>query len=383
MNGEQVILLLGRRDHPTDGVADYCEQLREYGAARGLCFEPVQVPWSEKGWQHALAELREVAGAWRDRWVLLQYTTLAWSHRGFPLRAPRVLEVLRQAGVRCGVVLHDFTPWEGKSVRGSARKYCQLHVLRQLYARSDLAIFPGPIEKLSWLPRDRDKAAFIPVGANCPELPASVLAKSRFTKNVVKTIAIYGVTEGSHILTEAADIAFAVKQAIQTVRPLRLLVFGRGSKAAEPALRSELSCVDVEIETLGLVSPEQVSQAIANSDVLLFVRGQISSRRGSAMAGIACGLPVVCYSGPETVWPVTDAGILAAPMGDRRTLAVMLQNVLTDERLGSALRDRSRRAHEKYFSWDAITARFAAELHIGGSVAAVSKHIDADAVVRV
>jgi glycosyltransferase involved in cell wall biosynthesis len=359
VSGEQVILLLGRRDHPTDGVADYCEQLREYGAARGLSFESVQVPWAEKGWQCALAELRKAAAAWRDRWVLLQYTTLAWSYRGFPLRAPRVLKVLRQAGVRCGVVLHDFSPWEGNCVRGSLREYCQLHVLRQLYARSDLAIFTGPVENLSWLPKDRDKATFIPVGANCPELAASALAAPPDTKNVTKTIAVYGVTGGSHTLPEVADIAFAVKRASQTGSPLRLLVFGRGSNDAESALRSELAGVNVDIETLGLVSPEQVSEALAKSDVLLFVRGQISSRRGSAIAGIACGLPIVCYSGPETVWPVTDAGILAASMGDRRALAVMLQDVLTDERLRSTLRGRSRRAHDKYFSWTAITARYA------------------------
>lgn len=383
MSGEQVILLLGRRDHPTDGVADYCEQLREYGTARGLTFESVHVPWAEKGWRRALAELRQAAAVWRDRWVLLQFTTLAWSHRGFPLRAPRVLEVLRQAGVRCGVVLHDFSPWEGKGVRSSARKYCQLHALRQLYMRSDLAIFTGPFERLSWLPRDRDKAAFIPVGANCPELPMGTSAGTPFTKNAPKTIAVYGVTEGSHILPEVADIVFAVKQATQKVNSLRLIVFGRGSKAAEIALRSELAGASVEIETLGLVSPEQVRLAMAKSDVLLFVRGQISSRRGSAIAGIACGLPVVCYSGPETVWPVTDAGILAAPMGDRRALAVMLQNVLTDERLGIALRDRSRRAHERYFSWSAITARFASELHIGNPIEAAGKHLEADAIVRI
>jgi glycosyltransferase involved in cell wall biosynthesis len=383
VSGEQVILLLGRRDHPTDGVADYCEQLREYGAARGLSFESVQVPWAEKGWQRALAELRQAATAWRGRWVLLQYTTLAWSHRGFPLRAPSVLEVLRQAGVRPGAVLHDFSPWEGKGIRGGVRQYCQLHVLRQLYAQSDLAIFTGPVEQVSWLPKNRDKTAFIPVGANCPELPASAFAACPDAKDVTKTIAVYGVTEGSHTLPEVADIAFAVKQAIQSLCPLRLLVFGRGSKGADSALRSELAGVNVEIETLGLVSPEQVSQALAKSDVLLFVRGQISSRRGSAIAGIASGLPIVCYSGPETVWPVTEAGILAAPMGDGRALAVMLQNVLTDERLAGDLRDRSRRAHEKYFSWTAITARFASELHTGGSVEAVSKHFEADAIVRI
>ncbi len=88
-------MLLGRRDEPTDGVADYCDMLRESGLAHGLSFESVQLPWAERGWNKALAELRRAAAGWRNRWVLLQYTTLAWSRRGFPFRAPRLLEILR------------------------------------------------------------------------------------------------------------------------------------------------------------------------------------------------------------------------------------------------------------------------------------------------
>jgi hypothetical protein len=116
MSADPVILLLGRRDHPTDGVADYCEKLREYGAARGLAFEARQALWAEKGWRAALSDLRATAAAWRDRWVFLQYTTLAWSRHGFPLRAPRVMEVLRQCGARPGVVLHDFAPQTGPAL---------------------------------------------------------------------------------------------------------------------------------------------------------------------------------------------------------------------------------------------------------------------------
>jgi len=77
VSAEKVILLLGRRDEPTDGVADYCEKLREAGFPHGLSFEPVQLPWAENGWGPALAELRRSAAGWRDRWVLLQFTTLA------------------------------------------------------------------------------------------------------------------------------------------------------------------------------------------------------------------------------------------------------------------------------------------------------------------
>jgi len=361
VSAEQAILLLGRRDFPTDGVADYCDNLREHGAAHGLSFEIVQMAWAEKGWRAALAELREAAAAWRDRWVILQYTTLAWSRRGFPLRAPSVLDVLRKCGARPGVVFHDLAPLAGKGIVGGAREYCHLSVLRQLYARTDAAIFTLPVRKISWLPIRHEKAAFIPVGANCPELSPETRCGNR-KKN---TIAVYGVTGGANTLPEVADIAFVARQVSDAARPLRLIVFGRGSQEAEAALRAELAGADIEIETLGLVTPEQVTRTLARADVLLFVRGQISSRRGSAMAGIACGLPIVCYSGPETDWPVTEAGILAVPAGDRQALAGALGNVLSDEVLRADLSNRSRSAQQKYFSWQAITEQFRESLARG------------------
>jgi glycosyltransferase involved in cell wall biosynthesis len=354
MSGVQAILLLGHRDDPTDGVVDYCDNLQKYGATYGLDFEIVQVQWAEKGWRAALGELREAAATWRDRWVLLQYTTLAWSRRGFPLRAPHILDVLRNCGVRPGVVFHDLVAMPGKGIVGNAREYCHLSVLRKLYERSDLAVFTLPLQKLSWLPMHREKATFIPVGANCPELPSG----GRYEIHNPKTIAVYGVTGGTQILLEVADIAYVVKQVCPSALPLRIIVFGRGSREAESALRRELAGVNVEIETLGLVSPEQVTATLARADVLLFVRGQISSRRGSAIAGIACGLPIVCYSGPETDWPITEAGILAVPSGDRQALAGALENVLSDAALRSALAERSRNAQQKYFSWQAICGLF-------------------------
>src|SRR6202051_3666891 len=189
-SAEKAILLLGRRDEPTDGVADYCEKLREAGLEQGLSCEPVQLSWAEHGWGPALAELRRSAAGWRDRWVLLQFTTLAWSRRGFPLRAPRVLDVLRQCGARPGVVFHDFSPLRGTGIVGHVREYCHLRVLRQLYARSDLAIFTVPPNKVSWLPMRREKAVFIPVGANCAEAVPSIREES----SKIKTVAVYSIT---------------------------------------------------------------------------------------------------------------------------------------------------------------------------------------------
>jgi glycosyltransferase involved in cell wall biosynthesis len=375
----KVILLLGRRDEPTDGVLDYCQYLREAALARGVSIELAQVSWAEKGWRQALAELRETASGWRNCWVLVQYTTLAWSRRGFPLRTPRVLDVLRQCGVRPGVVFHDFGPFQGTVIAGIAREYCHLKVLHQLYARSEMAIFTVQLNKVSWLPQRREKAVFIPVGANCPV--AASATQDDFSK--IKSVAVYGVSGGERLLVEVADIATALRQASQSAGPIRLLLFGRGSHEAEPALRSELAGAEVEIESLGLLSPEHVSQTLARADVLLSIRGQVSTRRGNAIAGIAFGLPVVCYSGPETAWPITEAGILTVPLGDRQALAGALESLLSDEPFRRKLAERSRKTYEKYFSWVAIVERFAAELHLRDEGSETRKAIENKAVAGI
>src|SRR5579872_2805292 len=355
MNAEPIIALLGKRDEPTDGVADYCAWLGGALGEFGYQLETIKLDWAERGWNAALADLRVKARGWRGRWVLLQYTTLAWSRRGFPLQAPRVLSVLRKSGVRCGVVFHDFGPAIGPGTIARVREYCHVYALEKLYARAERATFPAPLEKVFWSPAVHDKAVYIPVGPNCPATPAN--AHKRSTE--AKTVAVYCVTSGQRMTTEVENIGFALKRARKLVGSLRLIVFGRGALEATPALRLEFAGTGIEVETFGVLSPEEISRTLGRADVMLFVRSEISSRRGSAIAGIAAGLPLVCYAGHDTGWPITEAGILPVPIGDREQLSAALDRVLVDDTLRASLADRSRRAYEQFFSWRAIAARYA------------------------
>src|SRR5260370_29815653 len=79
---QPVVALLGRRDEPTDAVEQYCLHLGAALRAHDFAMEIVRVQWNERGWPVALRNLRQKAAAWRGRWVLLQYTALAWSPRG-------------------------------------------------------------------------------------------------------------------------------------------------------------------------------------------------------------------------------------------------------------------------------------------------------------
>jgi glycosyltransferase involved in cell wall biosynthesis len=357
VSAEKAILLLGRRDEPTDGVADYCGKLSEAGPARGLAFEIARVHWAEKGWAAALAELRKAAASWRGLPVFLQFTTLAWSRRGFPLRAPRVLGVLRECGARPGVVFHDFFPLPGKGIVGRAREYSHLRVLRQLYARSEIAVFTVPLNKIAWLPLRREKAIFIPVGSNFPQPEIEITQNERLPATV--SVAVFGFTDGVRGVEEVGDIAYTLKFAKSRGVQLRLVALGRGSSKFEEPLRNALNGSGIEVSALGLMPPGDLIRALANSQALLCVRGQVSSRRGNVIAGIACGLPIVGYRGAETGFPITEAGVRLVEAGDREGLAQALASILTDEKLYRELCERSANAARKYFSWDAIATQFA------------------------
>lgn len=363
MSGEKAVLLLGRRDEPTDGVVDYCELLREAGARHGLSFELARVAWAERGWSEALVELRKEAAAWRDVWVFLQFTTLAWSRRGFPLRAPGVLRILRESGARPAVVFHDFFPLTGKGFVGKARELVQARALRQLYALSDLSLFTVAVNNVSWLPLRRDKAVFIPVGSNFPVLKC-VPGSERTPVSNVPTIAVFGITGGPRGDVEVEEMVHAIKSVSSNGTSLRVVAIGRGCEVFEEKLRRALAGSPVELSVPGLLPAAELARELSQATLQLSVRGHVSSRRGSVIAGIVSGLPIVGYRGDETGFPMTEAGILLVRQGDREGLAHALRSVLTDQSLREELRQRSKAAAAKFFSWDAIAAQFAAAIQI-------------------
>jgi glycosyltransferase involved in cell wall biosynthesis len=355
-NAHRWIALLGRRDGPTDGVADYCTHLSAALGLHGYELEIARVPWPERGWGVALEDIRRRAEDWRGCWVLLQYTALGWSRRGFPMRFLQVLQLLRHNGARCLIVFHDALPYGGSRVIDRLRRACQLWVMRTAYRRADRSVLPVSLDQVTWLPQPSAKAAFIPIGANLP--PAAIDVGKARASHGAKTVAVYGVTGEPATLAEVRDISHVLKLTKAQVGNLRLVVFGRGSAEAEPALRHELEGSGIETLVLGLLPPEDLSRELTHADVLLFVRGGVSSRRGSALAGIACGLPVVGYRSKETAFPVTEAGVVLVAPRDRVLLAKALARVLADDDWRQQLRTRSCAAQEQYFSWEVISGLF-------------------------
>lgn len=358
MSQHPIIALLGRPDQPTDAVEEYCRYLGQALQAHGYDLKIERVGWPKRGWASALRSLRRHARAWRHSWVLVQYTALAWSKRGLPLRFPQVLKRLKAAGARVAVVFHDVEPFAGNRWIDRLRRVTQVRVMREVSRLADVTIFTVPMEKLSWLKGEYGKATFIPVGAN---FPASGKATSRMgiSGDEKLYVAVFGITGGKVEKQEVEEIAGAVRFAASRVKNLCLVVLGRNSREAEPDLRKALADCGVELEVLGVLPAEGVVRCLSVSDVLLFVRGHISTRRSSAIAGIACGLPVVAFEGPETAPPVTEAGLALYSPQRKGHLGEVLVHVLQDEHYRAELAQRSWLAQQQYFSWTAIAARYA------------------------
>jgi glycosyltransferase involved in cell wall biosynthesis len=359
-----MISLLGRRDHPTDALEEYSASLGRALAHRGYRLELVRVPWAEHGWIPALRELSRQSVAWKDEWVLVQYTALSWSRRGVPLGLLAVLWRLKRAKARIAIVFHDPVGHLGKRLVDRLRRGLQHFVMRAAYRFADRAVLPIPTERARWLPRNPAKAVFIPVGSNIPvpEEGARLPAVPDTVRTAGPTVAVFGITPGHRQEKEVAVIAESLRAAAREILGLRLVAFGRGTSEAEGALRRALEGAGVDVSVRGLLPGEEVARVLGSADVLLDVRDTVSSRRSAVIAAIACGVPVIGYQGYFTDALIANAGVRLVPEGDTASLSAALRELLTDAALRQSLRERARAAHREIFAWDRIADRVLATL---------------------
>jgi glycosyltransferase involved in cell wall biosynthesis len=357
-----MIALLGKRDLPTDGVEDYCTFLGEALARQGICLEIVRVPWFERGWIRALSELWRRSKTWSGDWVLLQYTAIAWSRRGFPFGVAVVVKILRRRGVRTAVIFHEPFRQGGERWVDRFRGLCQDLTIRTLYKAATKAVFADPLPTVSWLPESESKASFAPIGANIPEpLAESMNVKSR--NGARKTVVVFCLSDLPNRTREIGDIAHAMRFVDERGLKSRVVFLGRGTEDAKSEIEQTFGSSAIEVVNLGLQSADDVGRILSQADAMLCVRGPLYPRRGSAIAGIACGLPIVAYGGAAEGTPLQEAGVVLVPYQDRDALGDALARVLEMPALWMQLSEKNVTAYRKYFSWDVIADTMQKTLH--------------------
>jgi len=356
-----LVALLGRRDTPTDGVADYCGFLATALESREIQVSLARVSWMEDGWLGGLRKLWRESIEWRGQWVLLQYTALSWSRRGFPFGALAALAILRRRGVRCAVVFHEPNRQGGSNLLQSGRGACQDWVIRKLYDRASKSIFTVPLETVAWLPAGEDKAAFIPIGANIPERVYRRAGPAQAGK--VKTVIVFGVSDSREAAApEVNVISDVMLEASGKLGRLRLVVLGRGAVESRELLAKAFHRSDVDLEVRGVLPAEQVADEFESADALLFVRGPVTLRRGSALAAVASGIPIVGYRGEAFSGPLERLGVEWCTWQDHESLTRGLIRVLSDSQRWTELHERNLEVQRNYLSWNRIAERFQAIL---------------------
>lgn len=351
------VAVLGRRDEPADGVEDYCSYLTRALARNAVQLGQIRVRWDRDGWFAALRSLWAESATRTSSWALLQYTTLAWSRRGVPFGAWIALRVLRWRGLRCAVVFHEATRQTGERWIDRCRGACQNWVIRHLYSAANMSIFLDPLAKIRWLPRNAPKAIFIPIGANIPESEPDDAGHDE-RRGGPKTVAVFCLSDPPNRHRELADIAHAMKAIARQHVKARVVFLGRGTEEAREEIDRMFDSTTGEAVTLGLQPAEEIRRILSEADVMLCVRGPLYMRRGSAIAGIACGLPIVAYAGEAEGTPLEEAGTELVHYLDRDALGDRLGRVLHDCELRRALCGRSLRAYNKHFGWNAISSSF-------------------------
>jgi glycosyltransferase involved in cell wall biosynthesis len=112
------------------------------------------------------------------------------------------------------------------------------------------------------------------------------------------------------------------------------------------------------LQVLGVLPVDKLGREFERADAMLYVRGPISPQRGSAIAAIACGVPVVGYRKGNISEPFKEAGVEWSSWEDRKGLVVGLIRVLSDPVRWMELHELNLLAQKKHFAWSRIADRF-------------------------
>jgi glycosyltransferase involved in cell wall biosynthesis len=293
-------------------------------------------------WTQALpAQLAEA----RAEVALLHYSVFAYSFRGLPLFVHPVLAAVRRAGVPLVTILHEFVyPWGRDGLRGAAWAVSQRALLIDVM-RCSCAVVTTTDFQAEWLASRpwlaQRTVSIAPVFSNLPApAPASAAAAERDGA----TIGLFGYGYGP---ASAALVAGALRLLQGRGVRVRLKLLGapgRDSPAGEIWLGAAREAgLEQPPDFSGALAAQQLSDALAACDVLLFVDPiGPNSRKTTLAASLASGRPVLAVDGPRRFQELADAGAARIVAPQPQALADALAELLADPGRAEQLAGRGR-----------------------------------------
>ncbi len=292
----------------------------------------------------------------RPDWVLLQYNPFSYGRQGLNLQLPLAIARMkrRQPGIRFALMAHEpFVPLT--SWKFAVMTLWQRWQLWSLGRSADVLFFsidPWARRFQRWFP---GKPVFhLPVGSNIPRMPMPrESARARLGISETTTVlGVFGTFGGTRLLEE---IKRAVLSVLQENKDALLLYIGPHGKVVREAIDN------IPLITDGPLPPDEVSRRLAAVDIFLspFIDG-VSTRRGSMMAALQHGLPVIGTDGSATdriLRGQHGQALLLAAVGDIDGFAAHASELQRNVELRACLGMQAQKLYEAEFAWDKIAAR--------------------------
>ncbi|HVO55188.1 MAG TPA: glycosyltransferase [Solirubrobacterales bacterium] len=358
---ERLILLQGDQGHIADGIRDHTARIAEELPRHRVAAARLRVRVGEgRGLAGSLRLWRSLRNLPESSAVLVQYSPFCFGRWGFAPWLPAYLWAIgrRRRGPAVAVMVHEpYVPmvsWRW-TLMGLWQRL-QLALLR-LSADVVFASIEPWASEFEALPPWRP-VHHLPVGSNFPDGRSERELERRRLGLGEDTVVLccLGRDHQTWLGEEVVETANAVARS-------------RGSAVLVTlgAYAPDLSGLDPAVETVqpGYLEPERFAAALAASDVFLApVSDGVSTRRGSLMAALQHGLPVVGTDGALTdpVLRRSTPALALAPVGDRDRFTASAVRLAEDREARAAAAAAARDLYEREFDWGVIAERLLAGL---------------------
>jgi glycosyltransferase involved in cell wall biosynthesis len=212
-----------------------------------------------------------------------------------------------------------------------------------------------------WAPRK--PTVLLPVGSNipvAPPLPNSAKQAFRARLGIPPATLILGAFGTAHHAKLQNLILWTFEQLDRAGCPVHLLALGSGGAAMAAACPELLK---PSLSATGFLRAQEISQHLQLMDLLLvpFADG-LSTRRGSAIAGLAHGIPTLSTLGSNTdpLW-VQQFALGLAPL-EFQAFLDRTRYLLDHPEIRARHAQVGRELYEQYFAWEQISAQLMANL---------------------
>lgn len=279
--------------------------------------------------------------------IVWQYNPFAVGPRGVAGGAATLARELARCAPLIAFAHELWFPWGRDGLRGLVWASAQRIQTRGVLRACATTIVTTEARERDLARKGIGRVRRIPVGTNV--IPSGAPGRERF-----------GIAGNAFVLGHLGsagpgrDLAPA-REAIAALREhgtdARLLLIGNTGPIEASA--------DGSVISTGLLSRSDLSDALFSCDAYLHADpvGPSVGRRGSLVAALAHGLPLIAYRGPDAAPQLIDGRSVLFTERNASALTRTLETLAADPARRRALGDAARAVHDEEFAWDVLGKR--------------------------